>query len=164
MLEGLLEGMNQPPNDPELFFSFKDCHVLLLRIIQGSTGLGAAMAMHHVTHIFLGASDGIIYNPHAIILLISMQIVDIKLLDEFFAKVWSSDIILGDTMTDYVSCFFFSFKKIENGHNLAALSCSINLVNAIMSAEIMDMPITDVRSCSLLLVVNAIMRLYFCCV
>ena len=33
-LEGLLEGMNPPPSDPELFLSFRDCHLLVLKIIQ----------------------------------------------------------------------------------------------------------------------------------
>ena len=33
-LEGLLEGMNPPPSDPELFVSFRDCHLLILKMIQ----------------------------------------------------------------------------------------------------------------------------------
>ena len=33
-LEGLLEGMNPPPNDPDLFVSFRDCHILILRALQ----------------------------------------------------------------------------------------------------------------------------------
>ena len=136
--------MNPPPNDPELFVSFRDCHLLLLKMIQGSSGLGAAMAMHHVTRILLGARDDIKYSPRAIILLIGMQIVDMKLLDDFFAKVWSSGIIYGDTILNMFSAFP-SPKVIETGRNLAALSCSIKLVNAIMSAEKRETPITDVR-------------------
>ena len=33
-LEGLLEGMNPPPSDPEMFVSFRDCHILMLRALQ----------------------------------------------------------------------------------------------------------------------------------
>ena len=33
-LEGLLEGMNPPPSDPDLFVSFRDCHLLILKMIQ----------------------------------------------------------------------------------------------------------------------------------
>ena len=36
-------------------------------------------------------------------------------------------------------------QAIENGRNLVALSCSIKLVNAIVSAEKRETPITDVR-------------------
>ena len=35
-------------------------------------------------------------------------------------------------------------QAIENGRNLVALSCSIKLVNAIVSAEKRETPITDV--------------------
>ena len=35
-------------------------------------------------------------------------------------------------------------QAIENGRNLIALSCSIKLVNAIVSAEKRETPITDV--------------------
>ena len=37
-------------------------------------------------------------------------------------------------------------QAIENGRNLVALSCSIKLVNAIVSAEKRETPITDVRT------------------
>ena len=33
-LEGLLEGMNPPPSDPDMFVSFRDCHILILRALQ----------------------------------------------------------------------------------------------------------------------------------
>lgn len=89
-LEGLLEGMNPPPSDPDLFVSFRDCHLLILKMVQGHSGLGSAVAMHHVTRILLGAREDIKYSPRAIILLIGMQIVDMKLLDEYLAKVSSS--------------------------------------------------------------------------
>ena len=79
--------MNPPPSDPELFVSFRDCHLLILKMIQGHSGLGPVMAMHHVTRILLGARDDIKYSPRAIILLIGMQIVDMKLLDDFLAGV-----------------------------------------------------------------------------
>ena len=35
---------------------------------------------------------------------------------------------------------------VESGRNLVALSCSIKLVTAIMSAKERDTPITDVRA------------------
>ena len=38
----------------------------------------------------------------------------------------------------------YSPQSIENGRNLVALSCSIKLVNAIVSAEKRETPITDV--------------------
>ncbi len=79
--------MNPPPSDPELFVSFRDCHLLILKMIQGHSGLGPVVAMHHVTRILLGAREEIKYSPRAIILLIGMQIVDMKLLDEYLAKV-----------------------------------------------------------------------------
>jgi len=79
--------MNPPPSDPELFVSFRDCHLLILKMIQGHSGLGPVMAMQHVTRILLGARDDIKYSPRAIILLIGMQIVDMKLLDDFLAGV-----------------------------------------------------------------------------
>ena len=67
------------------------------------------MAMHHVTHILLGARDDIKYSPRAIILLIGMQIVDMKLLDDFLAKVWSSDIIFGDTILIMILFLFLLY-------------------------------------------------------
>ena len=113
-------------------------------MIQGSSGLGAVMAIHHVTHILLGASVDIKYSPHAIFLLIGIKIVDMKLLDDFFAKVCGNDIIFGDTILNMF--FAFSYPKvIETGHDFAALSCSIKLVNAIVSAEKKETPITDVH-------------------
>ena len=86
-LEGLLEGMNPPPSDPDLFVSFRDCHLLILKMVQGHSGLGPETAMYHVTRILLNAREDIKYSPRAIILLIGMQIVDMKLLDEHLAKV-----------------------------------------------------------------------------
>ncbi|XP_064398380.1 CCR4-NOT transcription complex subunit 1-like [Halichondria panicea] len=118
-LEGLLEGMNPPPSDPELFISFRDCHLLILKMIQSHSGLGPEAAMAHVTRILLGAREDIKYSPRAIILLIGLQIVDMRKLDEHLAKV------------------------IETGRHLVALSCSIKLVNAIVSAEKRETPITD---------------------
>ena len=44
-----------------------------------------------------------------------------------------------------------SLQAIENGRNLVALSCSIKLVNAIVSAEKRETPITDVRTNQLLI-------------
>ena len=88
-LEGLLEGMNPPPSESELFVRFRDCHLLILKMVQGHSGLGPVIAMHHVTRILLGAREDIKYSPRAIILLIGMQIVDMKLLDEYLAKVSS---------------------------------------------------------------------------
>ncbi len=79
--------MNPPPSDPELFISFRDCHLLILKMVQGHSGLGPVIAMHHVTLILLGAREDIKYSPRAMILLIGMQIVDMKLLDEYLAKV-----------------------------------------------------------------------------
>lgn len=38
-LEGLLEGMNPPPADPEMFVSFRDCHIIILRALQVNTSL-----------------------------------------------------------------------------------------------------------------------------
>ena len=79
--------MNPPPSDPDLFVSFRDCHLLILKMVQGHSGLGPETAMYHVTRILLGAREDIKYSPRAIILLIGMQIVDMKLLDEHLAKV-----------------------------------------------------------------------------
>ena len=81
--------MNPPPSDPELFVSFRDCHLLILKMIQGPSGLGPDSAMRHVTRILLSAREDIKYSPRAIILLIGMQIVDMKMLDEYLAKVRS---------------------------------------------------------------------------
>ena len=86
-LEGLLEGMNPPPSDPDLFVSFRDCHLLILKMIQAPCGLGSDQTMHHVTRILLNAREDIKYSPRAIILLIGLQIVDMKSLDEYLAKV-----------------------------------------------------------------------------
>ena len=91
-LEGLLEGMNPPPGDPDLFVSFRDCHLLILKMIQNPSGLGADATMHHVTRLLLNAREDIKYSPRAIILLIGLQIVDMKQLDEFLAKVVSSSL------------------------------------------------------------------------
>ena len=79
--------MNPPPSDSDLFVRFRDCHLLILKMVQGHSGLGPVIAMHHVTRILLGAREDIKYSPRAIILLIGMQIVDMKLLDEYLAKV-----------------------------------------------------------------------------
>ena len=43
--------------------------------------------MRHVTRILLNAREDIKYSPRAIILLIGLQIVDMKQLDEHLAKV-----------------------------------------------------------------------------
>ncbi len=137
--------MNRPPNEPGLFGNFKDCHLLVLKMIQGCAGLDAAMIKHHVTCILQGARDDIKYSPHAIILLIDMQLVDMKLLDEFLAEVWSSDIIFGDTSLNTFSHLFY-LKMIKSGQNVAALSCCIKLVNTITSVEKRKTSTTAVRS------------------
>ena len=56
-------------------------------MVQGSSGLGPEAAQHHVTKILIGAREDIKYSPRAIILLIGLQIVDIKQLDEYLTKV-----------------------------------------------------------------------------
>lgn len=43
-LEGLLEGMNSPPTDPELFVRFRDVHLLVLRLLQEPRALGPQAA------------------------------------------------------------------------------------------------------------------------
>ena len=45
-----------------------------------------------------------------------------------------------------------SMQAIENDRNLVALSCSIKLVNAIVSAEKRETPITDVKTNQLLII------------
>ena len=53
--------------------------------------------MRHVTRILLNAREDIKYSPRAIILLIGLQIVDMKQLDEHLAKVggvWVGPIII----------------------------------------------------------------------
>ena len=57
------------------------------RLVKGSCGLGAETAQRHVTRILINAREDIKYSPRAIILLIGLQIVDIKQLDEYLAKV-----------------------------------------------------------------------------
>ena len=47
---------------------------------------------------------------------------------------------------------FISLQAIENGRNLVALSCSIKLVNAIVSVEKRETPITDVKTNQLLII------------
>ena len=119
-----------------------------------------------MTRILINAREDIKYSPRAIILLIGLQIVDIKQLDDYLAKV--SLPTHPFTLYMYAVPFFlpsllpFSFppslplslspslplspfQSIESGRNLAALSCCIKLVNAIVSAEKRDTPITDVR-------------------
>ena len=59
----------------------------LLVGLQGSSGLGAETAQRHVTRILISAREDIKYSPRAIILLIGLQIVDIKQRDEYLAKV-----------------------------------------------------------------------------
>ena len=56
-------------------------------MVQGTSGLGAEAAQQHVTRILVGAREDIKFSPRAIILLIGLQIVDIKQLDEYLAKV-----------------------------------------------------------------------------
>ena len=46
--------------------------------------------------------------------------------------------------TDFIEVIFSLQQSIENGRNMVALSCSIKLVNAIVSAEKRETPITDV--------------------
>ena len=49
-LEGLLEGMNPPPSDPDLFVCFRDCHLLILKMVQGHSGLGPETAIYVPHH------------------------------------------------------------------------------------------------------------------
>ena len=63
-------------------------------MIQGPSGLGPDSAMCHVTRILLSAREDIKYSPRAIILLIGMQIVDMKMLDDHLAKVHVLGLIL----------------------------------------------------------------------
>lgn len=65
--------------------------------------------------------DELKYSARAIVLLIGIQVVDMKDLDLHLAKA------------------------IESGRNLIALSCSIKLINALMVAERSERPLTDVR-------------------
>lgn len=68
-LEGLLEGMNPPPSDPELFISFRDCHLLILKMIQSRPGLGPDVAMG-MLHLSLKPGSFIVHtyscNSHTI--------------------------------------------------------------------------------------------------
>ena len=63
-------------------------------VVQGGSGLGAEAAQQHVTRILIGAREDIKFSPRAIILLIGLQIVDIKQLDEYLAKVEPSTLTL----------------------------------------------------------------------
>ena len=171
-----------------------------------------------MTRILISAREDIKYSPRAIILLIGLQIVDIKQLDEYLAKVYrvhvqnmqmcfampNSTVVYEQTVFLYMYCtvhvytciymctlglvvqyaYMYSMcllasillpqassfeekillirdfilcpslfpfpttllhQSIESGRNLVALSCSIKLVNAIVSAEKRETPITDVR-------------------
>ena len=53
-------------------------------------------------------------------------------------------------------CALYVLQAIESGRNLIALSCSIKLVNAIVSAEKRETPITDVSKLRLSNVVDLI--------
>ena len=64
-----------------------DVHISLYCVVQSSSGLGPEAAQHHVTKILIGAREDIKYSPRAIILLIGLQIVDIKQLDDYLTKV-----------------------------------------------------------------------------
>ncbi|XP_065914765.1 CCR4-NOT transcription complex subunit 1-like isoform X2 [Dysidea avara] len=121
-LEGLLEGMNSPPTDPELFVRFRDVHLLVLRLLQEPRALGPQAACRHVTRMLLECRDELKFTPRALILLIGTQLVEIKELDVFLCK------------------------SIETGRNFAALSCTIKLVTALISAEKRDTPITDANN------------------
>ena len=58
----------------------------------------------------------------------------------------------------------FVVQAIENGRNLIALSCSIKLVNAIVSAEKRETPITDVSKLKLRnVVIDVIKRMLRVC-
>ena len=87
---------------------------------QDSRALGPMASCRLVSKMLLETREDIKYSPRALILLIGLQLVDMRQLDEFLAKA------------------------VENGRNLVALSCSIKLVNAIVSAEKRETPITDV--------------------
>lgn len=74
-----------------------------------------------VTKMLMECRDELKYSARAIVLLIGIQVVDMKDLDLHLAKA------------------------IESGRNLIALSCSIKLINALMVAERSERPLTDVR-------------------
>ena len=83
--------------------------------------LSEAVLHRQVTQMLLDGRDELKYSARAIILLIGIQAVDMKALDQHFAKA------------------------IETGRNLIALSCSIKLINALTAAERSERPLTDVR-------------------
>ena len=65
--------MNPPPGDPDLFVSFRDCHLLILKMIQNPSGLGADSTRHHVTKLLLNAREAIKYSPLFSILHVQVQ-------------------------------------------------------------------------------------------
>ena len=78
-------------------------------------------AHRQVTKMLMECRDELKYSARAIVLLIGIQVVDMKDLDLHLAKA------------------------IESGRNLIALSCSIKLINALTVAERSERPLTDVR-------------------
>lgn len=93
-----------------------------------STAIACCPSLRQVTKMLMECRDELKYSARAIVLLIGIQLVDMKDLDLHLAKA------------------------IESGRNLIALSCSIKLINALTVAERSERPLTDVsqlRGCGM---------------
>ena len=69
---------------------------------QDQRALGPKAACRLVTKMLMETREDIKYSPRALILLIGLQLVDMKQLDEFLAKVRKSIILM--TFTLFIGC------------------------------------------------------------
>lgn len=67
--------------------------IYLLCLHQDQRALGPSAACRLVTKMLVETREDIKYSPRALILLIGLQLVDMKQLDEFLAKVSFSEMI-----------------------------------------------------------------------
>ena len=70
-----------------LIMFYLHIHVPLIFWIQDQRALGPVASCRLVTKMLMETREDIKYSPRALILLIGLQLVDMKQLDEFLAKV-----------------------------------------------------------------------------
>jgi CCR4-NOT transcription complex subunit 1 len=103
-VEGLLDGLNALPNDPELMLRFRDCHLLVLKGLQDHRAYGPQWTNKQVTRWLIDCREDFRYNLEAVEALVRNHLVNMQ----------QYDLHLAQTM--------------ENGLNYMAVAFSMQLV------------------------------------
>ncbi|CAH1270308.1 CNOT1 [Branchiostoma lanceolatum] len=85
-VEGLLDGLTQLPNDPELALRFRDAHLLVLKGLQDQRAYGPHWTNKQVTRVLCECREELKYNLEAVNCLVRARLINMQQYDSHLAQ------------------------------------------------------------------------------